>query len=84
MRSVTLCGRWTLDIYALHYQFLGFAPWIIAPIALSLLASFVLRQIPFGALILFGDTQSRPIWWPAIAALPVGLGAYWKRKNNLR
>jgi fucose 4-O-acetylase-like acetyltransferase len=72
VRPVAFCGIRTLDIYALHYQFVGYAPWIIAPIGLSLLASFVLRQIPFAALVLFGDAQDRPIWWPAIAAVARG------------
>jgi fucose 4-O-acetylase-like acetyltransferase len=82
VRPVAFCGIRTLDIYALHYQFIGYAPWIVAPIALSLLASFVLRQIPFAALVLFGDTQARPMWWPAIAAVAGGPSLARKRRTD--
>jgi fucose 4-O-acetylase-like acetyltransferase len=66
---MTYCGRRTLDIYALHYFLLSYFPPVIGPIALSLLASFLLRQIPLAALILFGDAKDRPVWWPAVRGL---------------
>jgi hypothetical protein len=84
VRPVAFCGKRTLDIYALHYRFLGFAPWVIAPIALSLLASLVLRQLPFGGLVLFGDGQSRPIWWSAVVTRAADWGILRKRENNVR
>lgn len=67
--AMAYCGRRTLDIYALHYYLLNYLPPIVAPIALSLVASFLLRQIPLAAVILFGDTKSRPIWWPVLRGL---------------
>jgi|SRR5579883_194157 len=67
LAAMAFCGRRTLDIYALHYYFLAFAPPVIAPILASLIASFAFREIPFGALVLFGDTRDRPLWFRAVS-----------------
>jgi len=68
LMPTAFCGRRTLDIYALHYYFLGWAPPVIAPLLASLIVSSALRQLPFAALVLFGDTKYRPLWLRALSA----------------
>jgi fucose 4-O-acetylase-like acetyltransferase len=42
-RAVAFVGKRSLDIYAIHFYFLAYFPPVIAPIALSLGVSFLLR-----------------------------------------
>jgi fucose 4-O-acetylase-like acetyltransferase len=42
-RAVAYTGTRSLDIYAIHFYFLGYFPPVIAPVVASLGASFVLR-----------------------------------------
>jgi hypothetical protein len=46
MRAVAFLGTRSLDIYAIHFYALGYFPPILAPIAVSLVVSLVLRTIP--------------------------------------
>jgi fucose 4-O-acetylase-like acetyltransferase len=66
--GIAFCGGRTLDIYALHFYYLGFAPPVVGPIVASLIASFAFRQIPFAAVVLFGDAKYRPTWVRAFSA----------------
>lgn len=43
MRAVAFVGKRSLDVYAIHFYFLGYFPPVIAPIAISLGVSLLLR-----------------------------------------
>jgi fucose 4-O-acetylase-like acetyltransferase len=53
------CGQRSLEIYALHTYFLDYRPLIVAPIALSIIVSLFLRNVPILGTILFG---AAPLW----------------------
>jgi fucose 4-O-acetylase-like acetyltransferase len=53
--GIAWCGKRSLDIYALHGYFLAYRPVILAPIALSLILSLFLRNIPILGAVLFGE-----------------------------
>ena len=53
--AIDHCGRRSLDIYALHFYFLGYRPAIVAPIVLSLTVALFLRHIPILGTLLFGE-----------------------------
>jgi fucose 4-O-acetylase-like acetyltransferase len=53
------CGQRSLEIYALHGYLLSYRPLIVAPIALSLLVSLLLRNVPILGAVLFGEV---PPW----------------------
>jgi fucose 4-O-acetylase-like acetyltransferase len=57
--AIGRCGQRSLEIYALHFYFLGYRPMIGAPIALSLMVSLLLRNVPILGVILFGEV---PLW----------------------
>jgi fucose 4-O-acetylase-like acetyltransferase len=57
-QTIGHCGRRSLEIYALHFYFLGYRPAIVAPIGLSLLVSLFLRNVPILGAMLFGEVPS--------------------------
>lgn len=57
-RSLVFLGQRSLDIYAVHFHFLGTWPPIIAPTLYSLAVSTVLRLNSSTAWIFFGQRQS--------------------------
>ncbi len=57
--TIGLCGRRSLEIYALHYVLLGYRPAIVAPIVLSLIVALFLRNVPILGTALFGQV---PPW----------------------
>lgn len=71
-RAVAFVGKRSLDIYALHFYFLGYFPPLIAPIALSLGTSLILRTNFVTSWLCFGQ---RPfgIWQFGRDRLSIGL-----------
>ncbi len=57
--TIGLCGRRSLEIYALHFDLLGYRPAIVAPIVLSLIVALLLRNVPLLGAVLFGQV---PLW----------------------
>jgi fucose 4-O-acetylase-like acetyltransferase len=57
-RSLVFLGQRSLDVYAIHFHFLGTWPPIIAPTLYSLAVSTVLRLNSWTAWIFFGQRQS--------------------------
>jgi len=57
-RSLAFLGRRSLDVYAIHLNFVGSWPPIIAPTLYSLAVSTVLRLNAWTAWIFFGQRQS--------------------------
>jgi fucose 4-O-acetylase-like acetyltransferase len=57
--TIGLCGRRSLEIYALHFNLLEYRPAIVAPIVLSLIVALVLRNVPLLGAVLFGQV---PLW----------------------
>jgi hypothetical protein len=58
-QAIGLCGRRSLEIYALHVFLLGYVPVIVAPTTLSLLVALFLRNVPVLGALLFGEV---PRW----------------------
>ncbi len=57
-RSLVFLGQRSLDVYAIHFHFLGMWPPIIAPTLYSLAVSTVLRLNSWTAFIFFGQRRS--------------------------
>jgi hypothetical protein len=57
-RSLALLGQRSLDVYAIHFHFLGMWPPIIAPTLYSLAVSTLLRLNSWTAWIFFGQRRS--------------------------
>ena len=57
-RSLAFLGRRSLDVYAIHFHFLGMWPPIIAPTLYSLAVSSLLRINSWSAWIFFGQRRS--------------------------
>ena len=51
------CGAMSLGIYVFQFQFLGIKPYFFAPLLLSLIASYVVLQIPILKLLILGATN---------------------------
>jgi fucose 4-O-acetylase-like acetyltransferase len=69
-RPVAFTGKRSLDIYALHFYFLAYFPPVIAPIAISLAGSFVLRTNAVTSWLCFGQKPMN-IWRPSQKRLSV-------------
>lgn len=65
-KILVFCGNMSLGIYAIHYYFLGYTPFVIAPLAISALLSYVFFKTPGLRTALLGeqskklDTQKEP------------------------
>jgi hypothetical protein len=57
-RSLAFLGQRSLDVYAIHFHFLGTWPPIIAPTLYSLAVSTVLRLNSWTAFLFFGQRRS--------------------------
>jgi fucose 4-O-acetylase-like acetyltransferase len=62
-RALAFLGRRSLDVYAIHFNFVGLWPPIIAPTLYSLAISTLLRLNSFTAWIFFGQWQSLLSSW---------------------
>ncbi|SEQ32605.1 Fucose 4-O-acetylase [Devosia sp. YR412] len=62
LSALTLIGRHSLDIYALHFYFLVVWPPVLGPLVSSLLVSTALRVSRWTALIFFGEKLSAKTW----------------------
>lgn len=58
VQTAAFVGKRSLDIYAIHFYFLGYLPPVIAPLCLSLGASFLLRTNSLTSWLCFGQ---RPV-----------------------
>lgn len=61
-RAVAFLGTRSLDIYAIHFYALGYFPPVIAPIAISLVVSLLLRTNPVTSWLCLGQRPMR--LWP--------------------
>jgi fucose 4-O-acetylase-like acetyltransferase len=57
-QTVAFVGKRSLDIYAIHFYFLGYFPPILAPLAISLGVSFALRTNFLTSWLCFGQRPS--------------------------
>jgi fucose 4-O-acetylase-like acetyltransferase len=60
-RAVAFIGKRSLDVYAIHFYFLAYFPPVIAPIAISLGVSFILRTNFVTSWLCLGQRPMR-IW----------------------
>ncbi len=62
VRPASYVGKRSLDIYAIHFYFLGYIPQVIAPIAISLAVSLLLRTNAVTSWLCLGQAPLK--LWP--------------------
>jgi fucose 4-O-acetylase-like acetyltransferase len=72
VQTVAFVGKRSLDIYAIHFYFLAYFPPVIAPLVISLGASFLLRTNALTSWLCFGQKPSG-IWRRIPQHLPESL-----------